>query len=143
MAETLWTIHLIQTIHQLIHPAPDFLIILKGNPSVLQTEPFIKSDPLPDIKGMTDPKTGLMELSYNPHTDFHILPVICLCIPGIFIVPRNLIACIRIHIQHFFCNPQRSYGIINRLFLFAVNQKLCSRPRNPADAVSAIHPEQE
>ena len=88
---------------------------------MLQAEPFIKIYPFPNVKEMIDCKTRLVKLSYNTHTDFHIFPVICRCIPGVFIVPCNLIAGIRVHVQHFFRNPQRGYGIINLFFLPAVD----------------------
>ena len=72
MGNGLRTVQGIQMVHQRIHPVFYDFIVLKWDTTVFDAQIFIKCDPFPDIKGMLQLDSGLMELCHQIHALLHI-----------------------------------------------------------------------
>ena len=107
------------------------------------TKLFIKFDALADIKIVLNPDATSMQLSQHFHALFQVSPVFGGGIARALVKVRDLVSCLRIQIQQMLCDPQRRHHIVDLLLLDAVDQQLGSRTRDPADAVLALHLEQE
>ena len=80
-----------------------------------------------------------MQTPQNLHTALHILPVIRAGIARALIIFRDLISGLLIHINHALRQFQGLHRVIGLLLLMPVDEKLGSRPGNPADIPVPSH----
>ena len=127
---------MLQPIHQPFHFLPDRIIIFKKRSLSSHTEPLIKINPFPDIKGMIYSQARTMELSENGHAGFYLFRMIRPGIVGAFIIFRNFITGSAVQINDMFGNPKITNRFIDSSFLASVYQKLRTRTGNPANIMT-------
>ena len=143
MGNGLRTVQGIQMVHQRIHPVFYDFIVFKWDTAVFDAQIFIKCDPFPDIKGMLQLDSGLMELCHQIHALLHIRFLVDICISGIFIIFCDLIAGIPVKIDHMLCNSKIRHCLQHISLLMTVDQQSCTGTWNPADIRFAMNLEQE
>ena len=84
-----------------------------------------------------------MQLVQHFHACRYIFPAACMGISCTFVVFRNLISGVTVHVDDMLRNLQRLDCAVHIGFFLAVDQELCARPRDTADVMQPLQLEQE